>query len=109
MKGTTACFSNTSTKWRVFDLADLPTGERSCVLLRVGRLCTRRGHSDRAGWNDDSREPRRCRLDLLAIAYLSSLTRGSGLQEYRVQGHFSCMHMFLVEAGRLFELYITHQ
>ena len=40
--------------------------------------------------------------------YLPVLTN-SWLQEYRVQGHFSCMDMLLVEAGQLFELYFTHQ
>ena len=46
VKSTTTCFSNTSTKWHVFDMADLPMRGVPCVLLRAGRRCTRRGHSD---------------------------------------------------------------
>ena len=118
VKGTTTCFTNASTKWRMFDVADLPTGGGPRVLLRAVRRCTWRGHSDSARWNDDNREHRRCQFSLLATAYLSSLTRQPGLraQEYRVLYKdtsvawvcsFSCGG--LVEAGRLFKLYFTHQ
>jgi hypothetical protein len=61
----------------VFDAVDSLLREGRVVLLRAGRRCITRGrlggHSDRA-WDDGSRESRRRGFQLLATAYLSTLT-----------------------------------
>ena len=95
---TLTCFSNTFSKWRVFNVADLPTVWAVCLAVCPDprRYAM---HQERAIEHDGttivvSLVDAGSTCWWLLTSYLSSLTRG--LKECRVQGHFSCKDMFTV-------------
>ena len=71
------------------------------MALHASRRCTGRGclggHSDKAyQWDNDSRESVRCRITVLAAAYLCSHSHASRIPSVGSQDRF------LVEAARVF-------